>query len=529
MMTVAKKERYQRHREARGRESLSAVHELWLPMLLFGSMGAITWAIRGTNGWGGIDGTIVPGMTWGLLWYYLCHRKGIDARGLVLWLGMGIALGGELGYGQYVSWIRGMFNVGDEVIPIAPWVGYAWFAICGIGWGAPGGIMLGWALHGKASLGCWFVRSFLMLVLLVLLFNLGTPLLGSGAVEWLGGRLVESCPWLLFPNSGLEIYAGELGKHLGRTVYTNTQNFAVLVWWAGAMCVAALQRDRTTLVSGAVIGGGFGIGFVLSALWCLGYGYAPGYVDWWKMWELNAGFNLGLLYVIVLYWAVRQVDKTHEPGGTPRATPCVQHGPSTAVASAFMALSGFVLIFAAGYEYFFWTGLLLGLFYVAAMFVATWSVDANGDSTRVDDPRMSISLAFSAFLLVFILLHGGVSRTGVLLELYKAEDVDQYAWPPGRIALFVPAAAVVIGATLVAMRRILRPSGTAGAPGMKATRLPERMADLLMFIGIVGTASIWPAQIGVLYAVFLCFAIFAFIRLNRRFDDIDALRITSGA
>ena len=39
----------------------------WLPMLLFGSMGAITWAIRGTGGWGGIDGTIVPGMTWGLL------------------------------------------------------------------------------------------------------------------------------------------------------------------------------------------------------------------------------------------------------------------------------------------------------------------------------------------------------------------------------------------------------------------------------------------------------------------------------
>ena len=74
MMTVADKAKYQRHRE-RG----TAVYGLWLPILLFGSMGAITWAIRGTGGWGGIDGTIIPGMTWGLLWYYLCYRKGIDA------------------------------------------------------------------------------------------------------------------------------------------------------------------------------------------------------------------------------------------------------------------------------------------------------------------------------------------------------------------------------------------------------------------------------------------------------------------
>ncbi|HDP34026.1 MAG TPA: hypothetical protein ENN29_02835, partial [Candidatus Hydrogenedentes bacterium] len=62
MMTIMDKDLYQRYRMRRDRHLL---YELWLPMLLFGSMGAIAWAIRGTDGWGGIDGTLVPGLTWG--------------------------------------------------------------------------------------------------------------------------------------------------------------------------------------------------------------------------------------------------------------------------------------------------------------------------------------------------------------------------------------------------------------------------------------------------------------------------------
>lgn len=496
-MFVVDGAKYERHRN-----STTGIDGFWLTALLFGSMGAIAWAIRGTDGWGGIDGTIVPGLTWGLLWYYVCYRKGIDARGIVLWLGMGIALGGELGYGQYVSWIQGNFQVRDEIIPVAPWIGYAWFVICGIGWAAPGGILLGWALSGKTSVGCWVVRCLVMVPLFVALF--AWPLLDS-----LREHLVQTGSAFLFPNAGLGIYEGGLDKHLGRTVYTNTQNFAVVVWWVGAMLVAALQRDRATLVSGAVIGGGFGIGFMLSALWCLGYTHAPGYIDWWKVWELNAGFNLGLLYVVVLYWAMRQVDK---------APPVAQRSHQAPFAewctSGFLALSGFLLVFAAGFEYFFWTGVGLGSFYVVAMFLAIYTFDANSVAER----RRGVSLIFSAFLLVFILLHGVSSRAGVLLELYTDEAVDQYAWPPGRVALFVPVAAVLVSVALLSMGRMLWFSD---ASSTKTTTLPERMATLLMFIGVVGAVSIWPSKIGVLYAVFLCFAIFAFTRLNRRFDEID--------
>lgn len=523
MMTIADTGKYQQHRAARESGRWSAVHEFWLPVLLFGVAGALTWAIRGSDGFDGIDGSMVPGLTWAVLWYYLCRRKGIDARGMVLWLGMGIALGGELGYGQYVSWVRGTFRMGEEIIPISPWMGFAWFAICGVAKGITGGILLGWALHGKASPGVWFVRVILVLALLAILLNLGAPLLGAGANDWLGDLVVKHCPWLIFPHAGMGIYAGELDEHLGRTVWTNTQNFAVMVWGLVAMLVAALHRDRATVVAGAVLGGGFGVGYAVSTLWCLGYIYAPNYVDWWKMWELHAGFNLGLLHVLTMLWAIRQVDKAHAVNGACLVEPTGQQPLSMGHewrTTAFMAFCGFVLVFVMGREYFFWTGVCLALFYVAALVYAAWSTDPSDPASRIDDRRLSATLAFSMFFLVFRLLQGATSRAGIILELYPDEAVDQYAWPPARVALFIPPATILVIATLIAMKRMLDASSS---PRGKATLLPERMIDLLTFIGIVGAISIWPSEIGVLYTVCLCFGVFALTRLNRRFDDIDAL------
>lgn len=526
-MTIADESKYRRHQFGRSTSSSYFVHEFLLPILLFGSAGAITWAIRGTSGWGGIDGTVVPGLTWGLLWYYLCLRKGIDARGLVLWLGLGIALGGELGYGQYVSWIQGKFNAGDVVLPISPVLGYAWFAICGIGWGAPGGIVLGWALGAKASIARWAVRTFLMCILFVFLFNLGTPILGSGMIDWVGERVARAYPALLFPNAHLGVYGGELDKHLARTVYTNTQNAAALLWWGTAMLIAAFQRERATLVCGGLIGGGFGLGFMLSALWCLGYQYAPTFIDWWKMWELNAGFNLGLLYAIAMYWAVRQVDRLHDSHDAQMQRNGIKGPKREWDTTVFMAIAGFVLIFVAGFEYFFWTGLLLSLFYGFALLISVWLAGGEEAPSRVRACRRNVLLAFSVFLLLFILFHGATSRAGIVLGLYDEKAADQYAWPAARVALFIPVAAVLVVSTLIAMRKLLRSNAVPATSVDEPSRLPERMLDLLAFIGLVGALTIWPEKIGILYALFLCIAVFAFTRINRRFDEIDA-RCDSG-
>lgn len=520
-MTIADKTQYERHQKASCADSFFSVRERLLTMLLFGSMGAITWAIRGTSGWGGIDGTIVPGLTWGLLWYYLCQRKGIDARGLVLWLGLGIALGGELGYGQYVSWIQGNFHVGESVAPISPIHGYIWFAICGAGWGAPGGVVLGWVLDDGASFARWTMRVFLVCLLFVLLFNLGAPLIGMGVIDWIGDRIAHTHPGILFPNAHLGVYAGELDKHLARTVYTNTQNASVVIWWIAAMALAAIQRDRATLLCGGIIGGGFGLGLMLSAIWCLGYTYAPSFIDWWKLWELNAGFNLGLLYAIAMFWAIRQLEFSRGWTDTPINSKGAYTPKRKWTTTMFTAIAGFVLIFVAGFEYFFWTGLLLGVFYVVALLVSAWMADGSDNPARFQECHNAILLVFSIFLLLFILLHGASSRAGIVLGFYDDQAADQYAWPAPRIALFLPAAAVLVIATMSAMKKLMRHIDEPSKPNKKHSQLPDRMLDLLAFIAFIGALTIWPEKIGIIYAFFLCVAVFAWTRLGRQYDEID--------
>jgi len=520
MMLIRDASRYERHRtaEATCPSATRIAHGLVLPMLVFGSMGAITWAIRGTNGWDGIDGTILPGMTWGLLWYFMCQRKGIDARGLILWLGLGMALGGELGYGQYVSWIQGIFRMEGKVTSVSPWIGYAWFAICGIGWAAPGGILLGWALGETASPIRWVGRFVLLLALFVLL-------LGEPFIDWAGTHFARSCPELLFPHANQGIYAGELDKHLARTVYTNTQNFLVLLWWGAAMLIAAFQRDRYTLVTGIIVGAGFGVGFPLSAVWCLGYSYAPDFVDWWKMWELNAGFNLGLLYAIALYWAVRQMDKSYESEGTSRDATRVRASlsvPAERSRSIFSILFVCAALFLAFLEYAWVTGAFLTLFYAAAVGGVTWR--NRGAEPGISEERMkSISVIYSVFLLLFVLFHGGTSRGGVVLGLYSAGDVGQYQWPTARLALFVPIALLLTGTAAYGMARVLHGESLVNQSALEGRRLPVYMVDLMAVIGFVGALSIWPDKVGIMYPFFLCVALAAFTRINRRFDEIEGM------
>ena len=459
MMTVMDRTKYQRHRAMRdaGPGAGIFLYELAWPMLLFASLGAITWAVRGTGGWDGIEGTYLPGMSWGLLWYYLCYRKGIDARNIAFWLGLGIALGGELGYGQYVSWMLGRFEVGDGTIPIANSAGYLWFFICGMGWAAPGAIFLGWALSEKSSPLRWAVR---------IVIPLGAAYLG-----WL---LVQMQPAWFFPHYDAVNYA-EPCRHLERTMYTNTQNFGVVAWWLGAMIVAAFQKDKFTLVAGAIVGIGFGPGFLISALWCWGYTYAPGFTDWWKVWELHAGFNLGILYVITLYWATRQVDKAHEPDGTPRTPP-----------------------------------------------------EPSRFSPRVVECLKNISLIMAAFVLFFIAFKGGSHGMSLYMESYSTADVDQYDWPAARVWVFAPFLTVIAGWTLFASGRAIARARGDDWRNHVVPRLSERIAIMMCILTFIGAVTIWTtgevrtgAKIGTLYVVFLGLALAAYNRLNTHFDAID--------
>jgi uncharacterized membrane protein len=119
------------------------------------------------------------------------------------------------------------------------------------------------------------------------------------------------------------------------------------------------------------------------------------------------------------------------------------------------------------------------------------------------------------------MLHGGSERLGIILELYSEDAVSQYSWPFERIIIFLPAALIVTALAVFQVRKILTgiklTSKNNVIPSMKSVRI----IDLMTGMGFIGALSIWPAKIGVLYAFFLLLAIYAYNRLEQRFNILD--------
>jgi hypothetical protein len=348
------------------------------------------------------------------------------------------------------------------------------------------------------------------------IIRLGMSILSTAYTSCL---LVWMGLWLFFPHDTLGLFDGELGKHLGRTVYTNAQNAIAVAWFLGALIVAIFQRDKPTLVMGTIIGGGFGLGMVISALWCLGYGFAPQYIDWWKMWEVHAGFNLGVLYVIALFWGLRQSEiyQSHENGISSTSYPATTVTHMEAWLRPLASAGGILLVWAyLFYEDNLMVSALLGPLYLIAVLWISWQRNRGGaEPDAIVDRQQSVSLLFCTFFLLFILFYGATYRLGVLLELYDEKTVGQYEWLTARMWLFLPLFIVIMGGTLFKIWQLARQQ-IFSEPALD--RLTLAIGDLIMIIGIVGALSIWPYKISVVYAIFLFIAIFAFLRLVRMYQ-----------
>ena len=119
------------------------------------------------------------------------------------------------------------------------------------------------------------------------------------------------------------------------------------------------------------------------------------------------------------------------------------------------------------------------------------------------------------------MLHGGSERLGIVLGLYSEDAVSQYSWPFERILLFAPAALVVTSITAIKVRRILSRDERQDMENKIPSRKSIRIIDLMTGMGFIGALSIWPAKISIFYALLLMFAIFAFNRIERRFNIVD--------
>jgi hypothetical protein len=279
-----------------GNEAASAMkpeagNPLFAPVALMALMGAFYWAIRGSSGYGGMAGGAYAGLGWALIWYWLANRDGCNrpyASGwTVLAIALGIALGGNNGYGIFISWINHRFYLFYQgaSIPAAAWPGYAGLFLCGLQWGGVAGVMLAWSGAEKpVTRWTWPAR-----------------IAAGAAGAALAYGFTRLFPQCCFPKYGEGFYDNfDLYPRCEDVAGIIRQMSIHLGCFGGWLVLLFARGERRGAKLALLLAFGFAAGFTVFAFWQLMYGSALR-IDWWKNWEMSIGLTGGAAFGLAFY------------------------------------------------------------------------------------------------------------------------------------------------------------------------------------------------------------------------------------
>jgi len=275
------------------------IRELFLPVILFSTIGAFYWAIRGSSGYGGSSGATFTGLGWALAWFFLSHESSEEKSRpyslgwIVLAITLGIGIGGMHGYGQFISWIRGEFRIDgtDITTSINPIIGYLWLFQCGLAWGGTAGVFMAWCGSKKPpKKKDWGFR---------ILFGIAGALIGY--------LITVIFPGLINPLYDTVDYFN--CPDCERTLSTS-QSSMILLWiFLALLFYEFLRKEWRGVLLTITMALGFGLGFSIFAFWHYGYEVAGINLDWWKFWEMSIGFIGGMTFGICYYLYNRPFGK----------------------------------------------------------------------------------------------------------------------------------------------------------------------------------------------------------------------------
>jgi len=259
---------------------------------IMGLMGAFFWAIRGTGGFGGSSGGALAGLGWALLWLAFSHSRGDGAfrphgsgRTFAA-ITLGIALGGLTGYGVYISWLNGVYQMnGNEVLrEIAPWTGYVMLFFCGIHWGGVTGSFMAWSAPKEpVNWATWVGR---------IVAGLSGAVLGTMLVKWFPGLFLPFCGEGYYQ---VEEYA--TSARAMRSIITIAQHVGL---FAGFLGFELARRDWRAVKVMLTMALGFALPFAMGGYWQTFHG-SDLRIDWWKNWEMTIGLGGGLAFGLAFF------------------------------------------------------------------------------------------------------------------------------------------------------------------------------------------------------------------------------------
>ena len=258
------------------------------PPVLITISATFGWAVRGQAGFGAIPGCVFAGTLIAMAWFYLSTRKQDGGTRpycsgwTILAIMLGIGINGMHGWSQYGSWVQGFFNY--DSLTINPVYGYGWWFVASVPWGATGAVFLSWTrVDQKTSSRLWCLR-----------FIFG----GAGVL--IAMALFFALPSWFLPYYGTVPYGDENACH--DCVDTYNHNLASMIFmgfYLGFLAFEIWRKNWENAKLIAIVGLCTGIGWMAFQFWMFAGRWFPGVAfNWWRCWELSAGFSIGIGYSI---------------------------------------------------------------------------------------------------------------------------------------------------------------------------------------------------------------------------------------
>ncbi len=289
----------------RGPYRQDLAHDLVLPTLLFAVLGAMTWAVRGCAGAGGMNAHVAPGLTWGAAWWFLARDRGYDqsrryASGwILLALAAGFAIAGERGWMQWPNFFSGQLATNyarGEYVPIARTYGFIWFFIAGTAWAGLPACVLAWCGSGRS------LRAWEWSLRLACGF-------GAACLAW---RVFTAYPRVFLPLYD-SIQAKYLDFHanpnLAKLYRDNGASMRHIGFYLGFLLFEAVRRDWKNVKLIASVGLLTGLGWAGCQNWRWAPSVWPGAAfNFGRCWEVSGGICIGIGLGVAYYLANRRMS-----------------------------------------------------------------------------------------------------------------------------------------------------------------------------------------------------------------------------
>ena len=288
-----------------GRSGLT--DDLLLPTLLFAALGGMTWAVRGSSGFGASAGCIFAGVALGAAWWFIAREpQGKQTRRyssgwIILAMTVAFGIAGNRGWMQWPAfWDNRLYieSQSHSFVYIDRCYGFLWLFIAGVPWAGMGACMIAWCASGRRTAPwLWLVR---------LAFGIGMCYL-------LGVVLYDRYPTVFLPlyDSLKDKYAASpRGDALWKMIRDNREAMQQMGLYLGFLLFEVVRRDWKNVTLISTVGLVNGLGWSLLQNWSWAKRLWPGVdFNFWRCWESSGGISIGIAFAVAYFLVNRRMSE----------------------------------------------------------------------------------------------------------------------------------------------------------------------------------------------------------------------------